>query len=43
MEVILWVNGLGERAPNFAEFLSMALEMLELGLGEERHLVKKSA
>jgi hypothetical protein len=43
MEVILWVNGLGERAASFAEFLSMALEMLELGLGEERQFLKKTA
>lgn len=43
MEVILWVNGLGERARNFAEFLSLSLEMLELGLGERRELLKKSA
>ena len=43
MEVILWVNGLGERAQNFAQFLALALEMLELGLGEQRHLLKKSA
>jgi hypothetical protein len=42
MEVILWVNGLGERARNFADFLALALEMLELGLGEQ-HLLKKSA
>jgi hypothetical protein len=43
MEVILWVNGLGERVRNFAEFLSFTLEMLELGIGEQRHLIKKSA
>jgi hypothetical protein len=43
MEVILWVNGLGERAQNFSDFLAMSLEMLELGLGEQRHLLKKSA
>ena len=43
MEVILWVNGLGERTQNFAQFLALALEMLELGLGEQRHLLKKSA
>jgi hypothetical protein len=43
MEVILWVNGLGERAQNFSEFLAMSLEMLELGLGEQRHVLKKSA
>ena len=36
MEVIMWVNGLGERAQNFAEFLAMSLEMLELGLDERR-------
>jgi hypothetical protein len=43
MEVILWVNGLGERAQNFSEFLAMSLEMLELGLGEQRHPLQKSA
>jgi hypothetical protein len=43
MEVILWINGLGERAQNFCEFLTMSLEMLELGLGEQRHVLKKSA
>ena len=32
-----------ERAQNFAQFLALALEMLELGLGEQRHLLKKSA
>jgi hypothetical protein len=43
MEVILWVNGLGERAQNFADFLSLTLEMLELGLGERQQVLKKSA
>ena len=43
MEVILWINGLGERARNFSEFLSLSLEMLELGLGERRQVLKKSA
>lgn len=43
MEVIMWVNGLGERAQNFAEFLTMSLEMLELGLAEQRQVLRKSA
>ena len=43
MEVIMWVNGLGERARNFGEFLSFTLEMLELGMGEQQHLLRKSA
>jgi hypothetical protein len=41
MEVIMWVNGLGEKAQSFAEFLSYALEMLEIGVAE--HQLLKSA
>ena len=43
MEVIMWVNELGDRASCFADFLTTALEMLELDVTEESGLLKKSA
>jgi SMI1 / KNR4 family (SUKH-1) len=43
MEVILWVNELGERASSFTDFLSLVLEILELDLSERRALLQKSA
>jgi SMI1 / KNR4 family (SUKH-1) len=43
MEVILWVNELGDRTDGFDAFLSMVLEMLEIDLGDHQSLLKKSA
>lgn len=43
MEVIIWVNELGERQESFAEFLSTMLEMLEIDVVEHRSLVRRSA
>jgi len=43
MEVILWVNELGDRTDGFADFLSMVLEMLEIDVAEHEGLLKKSA
>jgi hypothetical protein len=52
MEVILWVNELGDRTDGFDAFLSMVLEMLEIDLAEQdrrpaegraESLLKKSA
>jgi hypothetical protein len=43
MEVILWVNELGDRTGGFADFLSMVLEMLEIDAADRRDLLKKSA
>ena len=43
MEVILWVNELGDRRAGFGEFLSMVLEMLEIDVAEHQTLLKKSA
>ena len=43
MEVILWVNELGDRADGFDGFLSMVLEMLEADVDERRAPLKKSA
>lgn len=43
MEVIMWVNELGERASSFADFLSLVLEILELDLDDHRALLKRSA
>jgi hypothetical protein len=46
MEVILWVNELGDRTESFDDFLSMVLEMLEIDVGEHQRLaslLKKSA
>jgi hypothetical protein len=43
MEVIIWVNELGERAQSFAGFLSLVVEILELDLNDHRALLKRSA
>jgi hypothetical protein len=43
MEVILWVNELGERTDSFTDFLSMVLEMLEVDVAERLAPLKKSA
>jgi hypothetical protein len=43
MEVILWVNELGDRTDSFGDFLSMVLEMLEVDLSEQSDLLRKSA
>jgi hypothetical protein len=43
MEVILWVNELGDRTESFGDFLSMVLEMLEIDVAEHQSLLKKSA
>ncbi len=43
MEVIVWVNELGDRAESFAEFLSLVREMLEVELAERAGLLQKSA
>jgi len=43
MEVILWVNELGDRSETFGDFLSMVLEMLEVDLAEHQRFLKKSA
>jgi len=43
MEVILWVNELGERTDTFGDFLSMVLEMLEVDVAERLAPLKKSA
>jgi hypothetical protein len=43
MEVILWVNELGDRSESFADFLSMVLEMFEVDLSERQGLLKKTA
>ncbi|HKQ70492.1 MAG TPA: SMI1/KNR4 family protein [Polyangiaceae bacterium] len=43
MEVIMWINELGDRAETFDSFLVMVLEMLEVDLRERESLLKKSA
>jgi hypothetical protein len=43
MEVILWVNELGDRCESFADFLSMVLEMLRDELGERSHALRETA
>jgi len=43
MEVIVWVNELGERYENFAEFLGAVSEMLEAELAERSAALRKSA
>jgi hypothetical protein len=43
MEVIMWVNELGERCDSFADFLSMVLEMLSDELCDRGHALLKSA
>jgi SMI1 / KNR4 family (SUKH-1) len=43
MEVILWVNELGERCDSFPDFLTMVLEMLRDELGERGQSLLKSA
>ena len=43
MEVIVWVNELGDRAESFPDFLTTVLEMLEAEAGERRGKLKKSA
>jgi hypothetical protein len=43
MEVIVWVNELGDRSECFADFLSTVLEMLEAEVAERRGKLKKSA
>jgi hypothetical protein len=43
MEVIVWVNELGDRAESFPDFLASVLEMLEAETAERRSLLKKSA
>jgi len=43
MEVILWVNELGDRTDSFGDFLSMVLEMLAIEVAEREGLLKKSA
>ncbi len=43
MEVIVWVNELGDRTESFPDFLSTVLEMLEAEAIDRRLLLKKSA
>lgn len=43
MEVIAWVNGLGERFHGFGEFLTMVREALEADVAEQRELARRSA
>jgi hypothetical protein len=43
MEVILWVNELGDRTDTFGDFLSMVLEMLQIDLAERQSPLLKSA
>jgi hypothetical protein len=43
MEVIIWVNELGDRAESFGDFLSTVLEMFEIDLAEHGALARKSA
>jgi hypothetical protein len=43
MEVIVWVNELGDRYECFTDFLSTVLEMLEAEVADRRGNLKKSA
>lgn len=43
MEVIMWVNGLGERCESFSDFMGMVLEMLCDELADRGHTQLKSA
>jgi hypothetical protein len=43
MEVILWVNELGDRCESFPDFLAMVLEMLSDELLDRGHTLLKSA
>jgi hypothetical protein len=43
MEVIAWINGLGERYASFAEFLAMVQEMMEGEIVDRQQLLRKSA
>ncbi len=43
MEVIVWVNELGDRTESFGDFLSLVAEVLEVELAEREGLVAKSA
>jgi hypothetical protein len=43
MEVIMWVNELGERTECFGDFLLMVLEMFEIDVSERRSTLRKSA
>lgn len=43
MEVIVWINELGERREGFADFLTMVLEMLEADLADRGARFAKTA
>ena len=43
MEVILWVNGLGDRCASFGEFLTVIRDMMENELSDCAHELRRSA
>jgi hypothetical protein len=43
MEVIVWVNGLGDRCEGFPAFLVLARDMIESELADRRHDLRRSA